>query len=517
MTHQQGGRLDLDSAFDGVEHRYLSLLEERRRDLRRIELFEEQALRQRETMERLERERAELEAQLARATDDLRQAADHLGAIQEALGRAEREQQATHSQVEALVRRAERDGQALGEREARVRELERALDTAHAEARDARAELYERDHEFEEARRVSRSLAEALQAGRERIGEAERARQAAETTLAERSRERDDLERRLQEAERARPDPIDFGLVGRATANAAGRIVRATDQFAGACGFESAAALLAADTDLQLPFVFDRAQLARRLDGPGAPVRYEACLRHPDGRFQWVVAAALPHPQSGLSGGAVEWIACDVTGTSLARHQQRLVHRLTTACGLASDVGAVLLREEEGDAARAHSVALRQVVTFARLQARVAELTDVCEVLAATAPSLRWLLGAAIEADIQPVAGPLPTGLDRDAVESILVDAAIAMREALPLGGAVAVRACAAAADAVDAEAPTLIPVARLTLSAEGHGVRDVRLPASLAERAAAAGGHARAERCPHAGVRVEVALPLVVVLRSGQ
>jgi hypothetical protein len=608
ITQQQAQRSDLESAFESVEQRYLVLLEERRQDLRRLEVLEEQALRQRETNERLEsergrlasetsaarealaqseaererliaansgleRQRAELETQLAQATDGLRQAAEHASAIQSALARAEREQQDTLAQLEALRRRVDADGQTLGDREARVRQLERAVETAVADARDVRAELDERHQEFEEARGVARALTESLQAARERAEDAERARETLEASLtaelasvrrdleeraaaaaeAERARdeaagreqqvaaelsavranaqevsnelastraaletlaaERTALENQLREASQAGPVLAELGLVGLATTTLDGELIRATDAFARVCGLESASALLAADRGQQLPFVLDRGALATRLRGAVGPVRYEARLLHPGGRSRWVLAAALPPAAGDEPTGTVDWVAYDITDTSLARLQQRQIHRLDIACGLASTAGASLLGDG-GAALQPGAAILRQIVAYARAQTRPAELTDLADVLSSLGPTIGRFLGASIDTDVRPVAGPLLAEIGRAEAEHLLVGAALAIRDALPLGGVVIVTAGAFDADAVEAEAPTLTPTARVAFNAAGHGVRAVPAPASLLEDASLSGGLVRTAHDPAADTRIEIELPMVVALR---
>jgi hypothetical protein len=551
ITQQQTQRSDIEAAFESVEQRYMALLEERRRDLRRLEVLEEQALRHREGTERLEaerdrlardlnaaqaaqaraeeertrlaservefdrrhraldRQRAELETQLARATDDLRQAADHGAAIQAALARAERDQQEAHAQLEALRRRSESDAQALGERDGRLRQLEQAVEAALADARNARAELARQDGTGREARLAS-ELAAAHAAARASESELAQVRGTVEALTAQ----REALEQRLRDATADRPARLDLHVVGVATTTRDGRLLRATDTFARACGFESAGSQLAADPRRGLPFLAAPEELARGLAAGSGPRRYEARLRDPDGRSRWVVATALPPETTGTD--TVDWVLCDVTDTPLARHQQRRIRRLDAACALADSAGTALL-ERGGHATREDEAVLRQIVAYARQRGRADELTDLGVLFASSEATIQRLLGAGIDARIRPVPTPLLAEIDRAEAEGVLAGAVLAIREALPLGGRLTVTASAIDGEVAGARLVTVTPFARVVFTAEGHGVRAVQATASLQERLADFGGCVRTVHQPAEGTRLEVDVPMAVTLTDAQ
>jgi DNA-binding NarL/FixJ family response regulator len=498
LTQLQSQRSDLEAAFESVEQRYMALLEERRRDLRRLEVLDEQTLRQRETIERLEgerdrlvreasaarestiqaeqerarlaedragfeRERAELGAQLARATDDLRQAAEHGGAIQAALARAERDQQEAHAQRDALRRRVEADAVAIAQRDARIQDLETAVETAATGAREARAEL----------------------------------------------------ERQVRHATDARPALAHASAAALATTSRRGRVLRATDAFARALGFESAAAFLAARPERPLPFMVDPDALARRLDERQGPVRYEAHLRRADGRSRWVVATTLTSP-GGVPADTVEWLVHDVTDTARSRRLQRRVRRLEGACGLATSAGHALL-DEAGDAAHPGAPALRQIVTYARQQGQVEGLNDLAQLLRSLEPAICRLAGGSILTRVHAGSRALLVEIDPDDAEHVFASTTLALREALPFGGSIMVTAVATDAEDAGASSPVLTPIARVAFTAHGHGMWDATLPSALLARIGEIGGWARAVRLPDTGVRIEIDLPLIVDLDADQ
>lgn len=552
IAQQQTQRSDIEAAFESVEQRYMALLEERRRDLRRLEVLEEQALRQREGAERLEaerdrlardvgaahaararaeeerarlerehaelaqrqgaleRQRAELEAQVSRATDDLRQAAEHGAAIQSALARAERDHQEAQAQLEALRRRTESDAVAFAEHNARLRELEQALEAATADARDARAQLSRQDGAAREAA-LTNELVAARAAAEATENELARARGLIDELTGRQAA----LERRLHEASAERSASPDLQAVGLATTTRDGRLLRATDTFARACGFASAASQLAAGPGRGLPFVVAPGELAHVLDARPGPQRYEAHLRHPDGRSRWVVATALP--RTGAAGDdTVDWVLCDVTDTSLGRKQQRRIRRLGAACALADSAGTALL-DRGWDGVPGGEGVLRQIVAYARDQARTEDLTDLGELLVSATSVIQRLLGGSIDARVQPALTPLLAEIGRTEAESVLAAAALAVREALPLGGRVTVTVGAVEGDSAGAQPATRAPFARVAFAADGHGARGVQTPTTLQERLADVGGWVRTIHDPAVGTRLEIDVPLAVTLAAAQ
>jgi signal transduction histidine kinase len=298
--------------------------------------------------------------------------------------------------------------------------------------------------------------------------------------------------------------------------------------------------------------------LPRALRGEGVE-HVELLVKRPDGTTRRALATA--RPLLDLQGRVVGAVAVfdDVTERVRLEEQLRDSRKLEAVARLAGGVAhdfnnlltAILgtsdllldrlgpddvLREPAADireAAQRASVLTRQLLTFSRRQLVQPVVLDLGELLAATGPMLRRLVGPAVEVSLARPPTPARVRIDRGQLVQVLVTLAENARDAMPGGGAFSVAAtCAELSEEEARLRPGLRPGGHvaLTVSDSGSGMslavkEHLFEPFFTTKRAGQgtglglstvygivtqAGGHVAAESEPGKGSRFTVLLPLV-------
>ena len=258
-------------------------------------------------------------------------------------------------------------------------------------------------------------------------------------------------------------------------------------------------------------------------------------MRAPDGRLSWVVENALVAPLPGAEAPVVERVFLDITERHHLKEELRRsrrsesVGKLATAAVqtfndlLTSMSGYSQLLIEglsEGDprrknAERVRNVAgqasslARQLLAYARRQERPPDLLDLNAALTRMEDLLRTLAGEDIE--FAMVLGPDPgmISADRAEIEQVITAFVVHARDALPLGGAIAVETCQTLVDMSEAGRPPE-PHVLLAVKASGYGALPISCPPSIDAIITRCGGHLRTSCEPDKAAAIRLYLPRV-------
>ncbi|MCO5169827.1 MAG: PAS domain S-box protein [Planctomycetes bacterium] len=125
-------------------------------------------------------------------------------------------------------------------------------------------------------------------------------------------------------------------------------------------------------------------------------------------------------------------------------------------------------------AAEGGAALTRQLLTVARRQPGTPRTVDVGEVVRRAEPVLHQLLREDVELALELAPAPTPVSIDPGQLEQVLFNLATNARDAMPRGGRLVVRTCAADLDDAAARAlPGLTPGAHVVLEVRdtGHGI----------------------------------------------
>ncbi len=433
--------------------------------------------------------RADLEDALARARGELGEALATLAVETAALGEARRQGEADRSDCEGTRREAEALRQALNA-------ARNELDRAHAADAEARA-TWEKTRD---------ALEEQLAAAAE-VQAAERmdwmtASVALETRISHADDELDRLGEESQalraELDRvaARHDRLARSeLFGYAVTTLDGWLVHCNDVFAQLLGYVNARDALASASERALggaggPDVIDAASL-----GEGQ-VRYrDASLTRVDGQSVRVLQSAVLVAGTHGHDRLVERIVVDLRDRSALedrlRDAERLeaVGRLTVGMTPELEGLAVLM---EGDLAEGPAPAgsldepaeavnrtaalaeMRQLLAFARKQARPPALLDLNDAVERVSPMLARLVSSYVDFTVRLGATSL-IAADEEDFEQMLTALVVAARDVLSSGGSLIVEAGPVEVADLDRRPPIGLgpgPGALLTVTASGFGVQ---------------------------------------------
>ena len=164
-----------------------------------------------------------------------------------------------------------------------------------------------------------------------------------------------------------------------------------------------------------------------------------------------------------------------------------VAHDFNNLLGVILGYSELLLRKEpEGPgaakveqirrAAERAAVLTRQLLAFSRKQLLDLRIVDLNAVLAETASLLHRLIGEDVELDIQPAPDLGRVRADVSQLEQVLMNLAVNARDAMPMGGRLAVRTANANVDSAAASALPGMAAGRyvtLTVSDDGLGMTD--------------------------------------------
>jgi PAS domain-containing protein len=311
----------------------------------------------------------------------------------------------------------------------------------------------------------------------------------------------------------------DIARVGLVRTDADGHIIDANDQAARLCGFADAAALRSAG---HLP-----AEITSLADeDTEGSARFETCLQVADAAPHWIAGARLA---ADGDDDDVTWLLAETTHaptTASGMDPAALLEALADEClAIVDDPPAVprgpraLDASPDTDGAGATALArarvlLAQLSSCRRRRQEPVALDD----LATHLPALDLLLARLATDDIGWTASypsvPVHVPVAPADVERCLTGAVAAMREALPLGGQIAMRV-----DMLDrcevegAGQPTLRPGVEICLDAEGYGVQAPTVPQGVRDLVARVGGTLIIHDPAALSVRLTVRLPRAVVI----
>ena len=460
----------------------------------------------------------DLETTLGRVRDEADQVRQALDA--QRLQAAEVRQQRAAAQAELEAGRQ------------RLSELERARDAARQDVARAERAHAEALTAWEERRRVlEESLAMVTDARAAERMEWMTTRLALETRLSqvddeiERQREDTDAVRTELARVAARYDRLARSeLVGYAVTTLDGWLVHCNDAFARLLGYEHAREALASASEHA--FGADGADLIGHATLVDGQVRYrDGVLTRVDGESVRVLQSAVLVTGAGMDP-LVERVALDLSDrTALEerlREAQRLAQlgRLTAAMAPELDALATLLEagisagldaSDESEAAPPAVLGeLRQLVAFARKQARQAPPLDVNDAVDRLSAVLVRLVGSHVEFAVR--LGPSALiAADEEDFEQLVTALVVNARDRLTAGGSLVVET--GAAEAADTDQRPAVGLrggsgAMLIVSAAGYGVDAGSPPATLETLAARLGGSLHASAIAGRRIVFRVDLP---------
>ena len=316
----------------------------------------------------------------------------------------------------------------------------------------------------------------------------------------------------------------DIAQVGFVRTTAEGRIVEANDHAARLCGYRSAAALVDFGV-LPLP-------LTLLADGDdAAPTRFEVCLQVAEGRPpRWIAGARLPKADDTSDQ---TWLLADASAhrTDTTSDPERpdtlnaVLEVVASECAVIVDDAPLAFRGPRPlDAAPAATpaaaqaldrarVLLAQVSAFRRRREGQTALDELRTHLAALDPVLQRLATDDVSWELSLPDDAVHVGVSSSDVERCLMALVTSGRDALPLGGKLALSVRTPAAGGAPGASEVLRLDAHLVLDAQGYGVADIELPVTLRDLAAGFGGVIEVVRIDALTQRLSLRVPRAFVV----
>ena len=272
------------------------------------------------------------------------------------------------------------------------------------------------------------------------------------------------------------------------------------------------------------------------LDAAGAftrrPSRFELCLQHgADGPLHWIVGLALPQ---GGQPATVTWFLIDVSEQRLQSRRARFLRRMeslthvlsaaTAECTTLVDTGGRALasaRERLADdvdveqaieaLARTQAV-LAQLAGFARRRARRPALRDLRALLDQISPVLVHVTGEDVTWTLDTGPAPLHASIDAAEFEQCLTALVTQAREALPLGGQIAMRLSSEMHASADDTTRGARPEIVMTMELQGYGLQPLTIAPAVQTQAMRLGAELTTTVRDHLTTRIVLRMPRVFV-----
>ena len=452
--------------------------------------------------------------------------------------RAER-LEATVNDLQASIAEAG-DVQAVGER------LERELAQAQAAAAEAQRGWAERlatlEHERDGLHREMGRLSEAHDARAHALAvapderELKDLRARVDTLEHELSHARAALESqsapaRLEAAidEETRWLLYEVASIGHLTTTPEAQVLAANDMAAQLLGHFSRDTLQASGR-LPEPLLLAAGPFAQR------PSRFEVCLQHgDDGPLHWIVGLATPH--AGVPA-TVTWMLIDVSEHRLQGRRARFLRRMEAMTHVLSaataettslvdraepllDAAVTALTDApdvdvEGtrSALTRTKAMLTQLSGFARNRARRADVRDLNALVQAASAMLVHLAGEDILCSVRTHEVSLHATIEPAEFDQWLTALVLAARDALPLGGQLAITTRPVDSDTRSDDTSFARPAVELMLHAQGYGARRPGQVAALEETAIQLGASLAVEFEERGDVRFAVRMARVFLMQ---
>ena len=313
--------------------------------------------------------------------------------------------------------------------------------------------------------------------------------------------------------------------IGHVSTTPEGDILASNDVAAQLLGHFSPDALEAAG-QMPAPLLEAAGSYSRR------PSRFELCLQHGvDGPLHWIVGLALP--QGGMPA-TVTWFLIDVSEHRLQARRARFLRRMdalthvlsaaTAECTTLVDVGsrALLAARDEvpdnadiaaaiGALSRTQAV-LTQLAGFARRRARRPALRDLRALLDQISPVLVHVTGDEVTWTMDTGDEPLHASLDASELEQCLAAIVTQGREALPLGGQMALTMTGTVQEGAVEEGRGARPEITMAIVLQGYGLQPIVVPPTVQTQVLRIGAEFSTEQVDHLTTRLILRVPRVFV-----
>jgi DNA-binding NarL/FixJ family response regulator len=411
------------------------------------------------------------------------------------------------AELAALKAEVENAHARLANQERLFAELRETLGFERAMRDRDRDEMARLRHSFTDERERRVVLEDTLRATEDRSTTHTDAIESRHAEVIERlERDLEQLQNELAARTSERDRLIQHDLFGWASVTADGVLVACNATFAKMFGYDDPADAIA-DAASGLPGLTDHAFLVEQLNEGKNVERVSSVLRRRDGRTFRVLTSAAYLATAEGDAPLIERMLIDLDDQSRLDEQLRLARRLEAAGRLTAEMAVEIETMLAGvddpasaeEARRRASLLIKQLLAFARHQAKPAGMLSLIDAIRRAEPRLREIGG-----DLAPVTLDLedagPVAASEDDVEQLLSALAFATAGCLPYGGTLTFRT-RSIREGFDQRT-------ELSVTASGYGVTPVSISSSLTRLVTKCGGVVRSTDDPARSTTLHVYLP---------